>query len=101
MVYLLLFLFGLIAANGVPHFIKGVTGEMHMTPFGRPSPAVVNALWGTANFYLAAWLLYWAAKMDYQVFGASLAIVAGVLVTALGLAKVWSGDDQARGHEEE
>jgi hypothetical protein len=37
MAYLLFILAGLVGTNGVPHFVKGITGEKHRTPFKNPS----------------------------------------------------------------
>lgn len=33
------FLAGLFLINGVPHFVQGICGKPHMTPFARVSPA--------------------------------------------------------------
>jgi len=44
------FLAGVLLVNGVPHFIQGICGHRHMTPFKRDSSAVLNVLWGFANF---------------------------------------------------
>lgn len=53
---------GLFFANFAPHWIAGVSGRPHPTPFatppfrGRSSP-VVNVLWGLANLAVAYLLL--------------------------------------------
>lgn len=99
MSYVLLFLLGFFAANGVPHFVKGITGERHMTPFGKPSSAQVNVLWGTANFYVAFWMWYWAQGFDYDILPASLVVLAGVLAAGSMCTRLWSDDGKARGHE--
>jgi hypothetical protein len=99
MSYMLLFLLGFFAANGVPHFVKGITGEKHMTPFGKPSSAQVNVLWGIANFYIAFWMWYWAQRFDYDIFPASLAVLCGVLAAGSICTRLWSNDSEARGHE--
>ncbi|MEK7534105.1 MAG: hypothetical protein AAB600_02095 [Patescibacteria group bacterium] len=46
------FLAGLFLANGVPHFVKGITGQTHMTPFKRVSSASLNVIWGFVNFLI-------------------------------------------------
>lgn len=99
MSYILFFLFGLFAANGVPHFVKGMTGEKHMTPFGKPSSAQVNVIWGIVNFYIAYWLFTWAIGYDYTNLPASLSVAGGVLAIASLCTRLWSDDDQARGHD--
>jgi hypothetical protein len=98
MSYILFFLFGLFAANGVPHFVKGMIGEKHMTPFGKPSSAFVNVIWGVVNFYIAFWLAYWAMGYPFDVLPASITVAAGVLVIGNLCTVLWSNDDQARGH---
>ena len=55
------FLGGAFLANGVPHFVHGVSGKRFPTPFARPagvgeSSPVLNALWGLANL-LAGYVL--------------------------------------------
>src|SRR5277367_2598303 len=53
-VYLLQFVSGLLFANGVPHFVQGVSGHRFQSPFASPpgvgeSSPIVNVLWGFAN----------------------------------------------------
>lgn len=54
---LLAFLAGAFAINGIPHLVKGITGQTHMTPFKRVSSALLNVVWGFVNFGLALVLL--------------------------------------------
>lgn len=44
---------GLFGSNAVPHFVKGITGERHLTPMGPESSAVANAIWGSVNAFVA------------------------------------------------
>lgn len=46
------FFAGLFLANGIPHFVKGITGQTHMTPFKRVSSPYLNLFWGFGNFVL-------------------------------------------------
>ncbi|HUD11175.1 MAG TPA: hypothetical protein VMS08_02090 [Candidatus Saccharimonadia bacterium] len=92
MYYVLYFLAGMFAANGVPHFVKGVVGERHQTPFGQPSSAVVNVIWGTANFVLA-WVLWHFAGMHRSLvhtFRYELTFGVGAFLISLMLAHAWS-----------
>lgn len=94
---------GAFAANAIPHLVKGITGERHMTPFARSSSAAVNVLWAFVNVLLAFLLLQLASGREY--FGVPLAtelagpmllaFLAGAFVTALALAIFWS-DPNAR-----
>lgn len=53
--FVLALLAGALLVNSVPHFVNGISGNEFPTPFADPptvglSPAVVNVLWGLANF---------------------------------------------------
>lgn len=87
--YILSFLAGLIGANGVPHFVQGITGQSHRTPFGRPSSALVNVVWGWLNFAVALGLLYWAPIYQHEL-RALVLVAVGALITAVVLAVRWS-----------
>ncbi len=56
--FLFLFLSGLLFANGIPHFIHGISGqEFHNPSLHRffpniPSP-LFNVLWGLLNFIVS------------------------------------------------
>lgn len=89
-VYVLYVLAGLFAVNGVPHFIKGVTGEKHVTPFGNPSSAVVNVVWGWVNFAVAVIILHYMAITNHHVIRESVLFFAGAFVLSLVLASAWS-----------
>jgi len=59
--YLLEFLGGTLLANGVPHFVHGISGAPFQSPFAKPpgvgeSSAVVNVVWGFGNL-VAGFLL--------------------------------------------
>ncbi|HEV2561006.1 MAG TPA: hypothetical protein VGT78_02590 [Rhizomicrobium sp.] len=60
--YLLHFLAGAILANGVPHFVHGISGEKFQSPFAHPpgkglSSPLVNVLWGFGNLVAGTALL--------------------------------------------
>ena len=87
--YVFSFLAGLFAANGVPHFIKGVVGQKHQTPFGKSSSAVVNVCWGWVNFIVAVIFLHFC-HIRTDEYGAFALLVVGVLFMSLFNAMVWS-----------
>ena len=87
--YVYSFLAGVIGANGVPHFVKGISGEKFQTPFGKSSSAVVNVVWGWLNFVVAGLLLYLGNVHQHLLRAFSL-VVIGALVIALVLAYTWS-----------
>jgi hypothetical protein len=82
------FLAGLFGANGIPHFVKGVTGQKHQTPFGKPSSAVVNVAWGWFNFVVAALLWRWAHPLLFSRV-AFICFAVGALVIAVFSALYW------------
>lgn len=57
MSFLQAFFAGMFLANGVPHFVKGIMGQTHMTPFKRVSDSYTNVVWGFINFALSAFIL--------------------------------------------
>ncbi len=88
-----MFFAGIFLANGVPHFVKGVTGQRHMTPFARSSSAMTNVLWAAPNFVVGSVLLWLGLEQDAP--GVAQAAVAGVaaLLISVRLAVMWSDPD--------
>lgn len=89
---LLAFLFGAFFANGIPHFIKGITGETHMTPIGVDSHPVINVVWGLINFVIAG--LLWTTVEAWNPGGTCLISAAGVVITSVYLAWFWSDESR-------
>jgi hypothetical protein len=87
--FVLSLLAGLILANGVPHFVKGITGEMHATPFGRPSSAATNVFWGWLNF-VVGFILLNISRWQWYPKTAFLGLALGSLIIGLMMAAVWS-----------
>jgi hypothetical protein len=82
--YLLEFLSGMFLANGVPHFVQGVSGAPFQSPFAKPpgvgeSSPLVNVLWGFGNLVAGALLLHF-----FWPLGAAGWVVAGA--GALGIS---------------
>ncbi len=62
-VYVAWFFAGAFLANAIPHPVQGICGNRFQTPFGSPrgvgeSSAVVNVIWGLANFAIGGGLLH-------------------------------------------
>ena len=60
--YLAQLVSGLVLANGVPHFVRGISGERFQSPFASPrgvgeSSPLVNVVWGFANLAVGFALL--------------------------------------------
>ena len=80
---------GLIIINGLPHFVKGITGQKHMTPFGKPSSAIVNVWWGWFNFVVG--LVVFGFSRPFMHPGLSfIGFSLGMLVTGLVLGSYWT-----------
>lgn len=88
-VLILNFVAGALAANGVPHFVKGITGQKHATPFGKPGTATENVVWGWLNLAAAA-IVWHFAPMRVHPRAAFIAVAAGVLLVAVWRADTWA-----------
>lgn len=76
----LCFIAGVLAANGTPHFVKGITKEPFPAAFS-PAP-LPNLIGGWAMYVLAALLLMWAHVARHPL----AALIAGALgVLAMGI----------------
>jgi hypothetical protein len=85
------FFAGAFLANGVPHFVQGICGNKFQTPFASPpgvgeSSALVNVLWGIANFVIAAVLLRYFFVPLPRPLGALIAFALGLIIAAVWLA---------------
>jgi hypothetical protein len=78
-VILLTFLAGVVAANGVPHFVRGITAQQYPNVTGNS--AVRNVVGGWAALVIAALLVGWSGVGRHQPAG----LTAGAL-GVLGMA---------------
>ena len=86
------FLGGALIANGLPHFINGMSGRAFPTPFARlsgqsESSATSNVLWGACNFAAGYALLIRPGAFDAHAIADVIAAGAGALLLALFLAR--------------
>jgi hypothetical protein len=91
-IYVVQFVSGLLLANGVPHFVQGISGHRFQSPFATPpgvgeSSAVVNVLWGFGNLAVGLTILSCFAPKGSDVVLEWFAAGAGVLVAAVLLAR--------------
>ncbi|MGC1870591.1 MAG: hypothetical protein WA700_06490 [Acidobacteriaceae bacterium] len=93
--YLFQFVSGLFLANGVPHFVQGVSGHRFQSPFATPpgvgeSSPLLNALWGYANLAVGAALLWFfhprgdGAFLGWILFSLGILLMAVMLSTHFG-----------------
>jgi hypothetical protein len=85
--YVWAFVAGMLLANGVPHFVQGISGSLFPTPFATPpgvgdSSPRVNVVWGFFNLLAGALLLYffWPRNWSGWVVLAAGALVLSVLM---------------------
>ena len=78
-----------LLANGVPHFVNGVSGRRFPSPFsggpGTESEPWINVLWGSSNFIIGG-LLLWLMRggLTNPVLVAELVVVGVGYATLLG-----------------
>jgi len=90
-VFLLQFVAGFLVANGVPHFVHGISGAPFQTPFAKPpgageSSPLVNVLWGFFNLALGLALLGIFAPNGAEEIAGWLLIGLGALLAGVSLA---------------
>ena len=85
---------GALLTNGVPHFVKGITGQRHMTLLQRSSSAPFNAVYGGVSFALGYTLLRrLAANDEGDATSRHLAMWLGGVALAASLGAFWSNPD--------
>ncbi len=89
-VYLAYFFAGVFLANGIPHFVQGISGKRFSSPFAEPpegkSSAVVNVIWGMVNFVIGYALIVGVGNFALGFTLDALMVGIGASVTAVGLA---------------
>ena len=85
---------GAFMANGVPHFVSGVTGRPFQSPFAKPSgeglsSSTVNVLWGFANFVIAYLLIAHVGNFDWRAADHVVASGVGVLLIGVMSARLF------------
>ncbi|MDY6843163.1 MAG: hypothetical protein SVW57_03615 [Thermodesulfobacteriota bacterium] len=78
--------------NGIPHFVQGICGKSHMTPFARVSRPVTNVLWGFINFIIGEILMRVSHTGTWET-SKIIAFWLGAFLISLYLAKLWSDPD--------
>jgi len=91
-IYVLQFVSGLFLANGVPHFVQGISGCWFQTPFASPrgvgeSSPTVNVLWGFLNLAVGFALLFAFAPKGSDVAAEWGLVGMGALLMAVYLAR--------------
>jgi len=98
--YLLEFLGGAFLANGVPHFVQGISGNPFQSPFAKPpgvgeSSPLSNVLWGFGNLLAGALLLHFFWPRGDAAWVGWIAVGAGALLMSIQLS-TWFGKVRAK-----
>ncbi len=99
MAYILSLFSGLLFANGIPHFVNGISGkEFHNPSLHRvfpnvPSP-LFNVIWGLCNFVVAAVLSAIMPGLQLGFNARFLSFCAGFGFAAIGLSMFFSSRKQ-------
>jgi hypothetical protein len=83
---------GMFLANGVPHFVRGVTGRAFQTPFAKPpgeglSSSTVNVVWGWFNAVVGYVLVLRVGEFDVRSTADVAVMMVGVLVISVFMAR--------------
>ena len=89
--YVIEFVSGLFLANGLPHFVQGVSGHWFQSPFGYPpgvgeSSPLSNTLWGSANLAVGFILLWFFTPQGSEAAVGWIVVAVGVLLAAVRLS---------------
>lgn len=89
--YVLEFLGGALLANGVPHFVQGVSGAPFQSPFASPpgigeSSPLSNVLWGFGNLVGGGLLLHFFWPQGQGDVAGWIAVGAGALLMSVQLS---------------
>ena len=90
--YLAYFFAGVFLANGIPHFVQGITGNKFQSPFASPpgvgeSSPWVNVIWGLVNFFIGYALIFGVGNFTFGFNLGVLMVALGALLTAVALAR--------------
>jgi hypothetical protein len=99
-VYLAYFIAGGFLANGIPHFIHGISGKKFRTPFSKPmttgeSSPVLNVIWGVFNFLIGYALVFGVGQFQFGFSLDALMLTLGAIVMSVMLAIILG---RMRGH---
>ena len=89
-----IFFGGAFVANGIPHFVEGISGRAFQSPFAKPpgkgySSSTVNLLWGLVNVIAGYALLLHVADFAISEWSHVLVALSGATAMGLLLAKAF------------
>ena len=83
---------GVFLANAIPHFVAGIMGRAHQSPFAKPpgeglSSSTVNVLWGFSNIVIGYVLVLRVGSFELRNTSDVIALGTGAVLLALALAR--------------
>jgi hypothetical protein len=89
--YLLEFLSGAFLANGVPHFVHGISGGRFQSPFAKPpgvgeSSPLSNVFWGFGNLVAGVLLLHYFWPFGDSAYVGWILFALGALLLSIQLS---------------
>ncbi len=92
--YLMNFFSGIFIANGIPHFVNGISGDAFPTPFSdpafyAPSSPTVNVMWALLNF-IVGYLLLTKGKIEDNKRSITIIFFLGFAITSFLLGQHFS-----------
>ena len=88
--YIACFLAGMVLANVVPHFVRGISGDRFPTPFAHPpgkglSSPTVNVLWALLNL-VVGYILFRVGKVSSGDSSALVIFFAGIVAISINMS---------------
>jgi hypothetical protein len=85
---------GAFLANGVPHYVSGVTGRAFQSPFAKPpgkglSSSTVNVIWGFSNLAVSYCLIARVGQIDFRAPDQIVSVGLGVLLMGVMAARLF------------
>ncbi|MFC1982605.1 hypothetical protein ACFLV5_02320 [Chloroflexota bacterium] len=92
--FLAYFFAGGFLANGIPHFIHGISGKKFPTPFAKPmvkgeSSPWLNVIWGVVNFLIGYALVFGVGQFQFGFSLATLMLALGAIVMSVVIALIF------------
>lgn len=87
--YLGYFFAGAFLANSVPHFVQGISGQEFQTPFGEPSSATVNVIWGFVNLAIGYSIATALGGLSFAFNRRTGMAALGIITMAIMLSNVF------------
>ncbi|MHC9537818.1 hypothetical protein ACVQ8P_08495 [Dellaglioa sp. BT-FLS60] len=88
MAYLYSLIIGIVFANGIPHFIKGITAQQWDVPWKKPASAPTNIVWAIINWLIA--VVIFSLTMPTLTATHFALFFIGMGITGYLLANHWS-----------